>query len=258
MRNKAISIVFCLIGLTLFFACQKKETDNTNTSHDGTVYINFNLKSGTNTTYNLGQIFTVNGVSVTLDLIKFYVCDLTLVREDNTEIVVKNYDLMDWESLSKHTSFSMKVPAGNYKTLKFGLGLNPTLNQTNGAQQPTNSVLSTTYGMYWDWASLYIFSKVEGYCDLNSDNNITDPIRYHIGTNDFFRTATVNMPSVMVINPDAAHNINVNLHVDKIFSQTNSSINLATENYTQSGRSDEEQAVALKVADNFQNVFTIE
>lgn len=249
--------ILCLSFLIIGLSCNK-EKENTTSTHDASVSIKFNMKSPNNSPYELGQTFSVNNTEVVLNFMKFYVCDFTLVREDNTEVVVKNYDLIDWNSLSKHTSFDITIPAGNYKAVKFGLGLNPTLNQTNGAEQPTNNVLSTSYGMYWDWASMYVFSKIEGYSDINGDNTITDPLRYHIGTEAFYRISTVPFSSILTIEPSKYYTLNLELLVDKIFKQNGSEINFPTESYTQSERSDHEQAVAEKIANNFQSAFVIQ
>ena len=55
------------------------------------------------------------------------------------------------------------VPAGNYRSLRFYFGLEPTVNHTNSAAFPPEHPLNPNLnGLHWSWQGGYIFLALEG------------------------------------------------------------------------------------------------
>ncbi len=239
-----------LFACVVFFSC-KPDKKTTDTSASG--QIQFSLATSTSSSYNLSDITSVNSKSVAINLVRFYICDVKLITENNTEIAVKDYDLIDWRSPDIRTYTNISIPAGTYKAIKFGIGVNNQLNETNPTSVSTGNVLNENRDMYWAWLK-YVFCKVEGRVDIDGDGNLETDLRYHIGTNDFYRIAYVSMPTIQV-NAGDTKNFKLNLLIDKMFSNDTQSINFSTENYTQSESSQAEQATANKFSTIFSNAF---
>ena len=135
----------------------------------------------------------------------------------------------------------VRVPEGDYSKVQFVLGVD-SLRSTMPVEKRTG-VLSFNPesghaggGMYWGWNSGYIFLKLEGYCDLISDNQQGDPtgnkqFKYHIGgfggynapTLNNIKTITIDLQSAGIAQVRAGMRSNAHLFVDimKIFNGPN-------------------------------------
>ncbi|MDX2248559.1 MAG: MbnP family protein [Bacteroidia bacterium] len=137
-----------------------------------------------------------------IDFFLMYIADITLVKENGEEILLSEINLYDFLSggEARHTSeenaafkkFDL-VDVGNYKGVKFGIGVPDRLN-TGPASYPVNHPLSVGSSMYWSWRTGYKFLSMEGFIDQSPDNNGTAldlPIAYHTGKD------SINSPNVI-------------------------------------------------------------
>lgn len=119
------------------------------------------------------------GNVIDVDKIAFYVDNIKkLVNANCTEETIKNIDFIDFANL-KETK--LKLPAGNYTAIKFGLGLDVANNNID----PTigTGVLGFEYDEYWwSWASKHIFTKIEGDVEtVPNSSNFNEGFVYHLG-----------------------------------------------------------------------------
>ncbi len=119
-------------------------------------------------TNELGQKFTVTKF-------KYYVSNIELRTDSGKVFSSDEYFLINEdEPLSK--SISLKgVPAGNYISISFIIGVD-SLHNCSGLQE---GALDPVKGMFWAWNTGYIFLKLEGKSDVSTAQG--GIFEYHIG-----------------------------------------------------------------------------
>ena len=93
------------------------------------------------------------GNQYSVDLLKYYVTNFTLVKADGSETNFKNYALIDASDSSKFYFALDSVMNGDYTSIKFLLGVDSAHNHTlvqGGALDPSNSHdLELEYRLYF-------------------------------------------------------------------------------------------------------------
>jgi hypothetical protein len=123
------------------------------------------------------------GNQYSIDLLKYYISNVRLVRPDGSEKAFSNYNLIDASDSTSQSITLDSVQNGDYTAMKFMLGVDQEHNHTigqSGALDPIN-------GMVWTWSTGYIFFKHEG--SFKDSTGATKQLLFHYGT-DF---ALVNM-----------------------------------------------------------------
>lgn len=166
-----------LVLLILNTSCKRKNTDiETPLQAD----ITFQFKNYVNdkeVEYSNLDYINLAGNKFSVTLLKYYISNVILVREDLTEVKLNNYDLMDAFSPDNFSTIDGKnIPNGHYKWMRFNMGVDSMRNHTLA----NDGELDPIYGMIWDWNTGYIFFKHEGLCI--KPNGDTTLLQYHLGT----------------------------------------------------------------------------
>ena len=141
-----------------------------------------------------------------VDLLKYYVTNFTLVKEDGTERNFRNYDLIDG-SLSGAPNFALdSVDGGTYTAVKFYIGVDSARNHT-GAQ---DGDLDPINGMIWTWSTGYIFFKHEG--QFIDSTGATRTVLLHLGTDKALSPVTVPVTPFTINGDSRALTLNFNLN----------------------------------------------
>lgn len=193
-------ILSCLLP---FQSCKKGCTDpkainfqeNVKENNEKCLYPIFPLEVNFKLLFNsypveFDEFYPNNGnKNISIEKLKFYVSDFTLINENGSEILINDVLLADFNQADTvfKPEFTAFIPYGNYSGVKFGLGLKPSLNNLDPANFEPNNPLSVYSGMYWTWATKYIFFSVEG--RLDSDNNkVADGnYFYHLGFEKYYK-----------------------------------------------------------------------
>lgn len=125
-----------------------------------------------------GQLVHTNasGNLYSVNLLKYFVTNVVLVREDGFEFKLNNYDLINAFDPAFSKVVAPKVPNGHYTSMKFLLGVDSLRNHT-GAQEGD---LDPVHNMIWTWSTGYIFFKHEG--SYKDTSNTTQVLQFHLGT----------------------------------------------------------------------------
>ncbi|MBL9117204.1 MAG: cytochrome C peroxidase [Verrucomicrobiaceae bacterium] len=101
------------------------------------------------------------GVQLTrLDLL---LSRLALQRSDGSWMESNDWFAFVSQQQNRLTSDSDGVPDGNYKAVRFNVGLPEETNRANPAQWPPNHPLHPELnGMHWGWLGGYVFAAIEG------------------------------------------------------------------------------------------------
>jgi hypothetical protein len=213
--------VFIVLGcISLFTACKKEETNPTTMESVPTGELKFHLHTfiGEQEVDAYGiETQMPDGRSITLQMAQMYLSDIQLVKLDGSLYnVPSNGALKVFESEGLSIG---KVAVGNYKSVRFKVGLTPTVNKL----EPT----TTGYTNLLNQSEMWFTSKVqpEGYVFLNFAGRIDTtanrvgeqvPFEYKIGTDA--NIVQVEMPQQnFSIFKDVVGYVHMKIEYDKLF-----------------------------------------
>lgn len=245
INNISVRTKNILTGIMMFIfvcmnACSKTAAPAPDTEKTGQFSIEFDNIVGEETLGFEPRVYkNAKGESFRIKVLQYFISNIKLTKTDGSSYTVPqddSYFLVN--AADRATRFTkIKVPEGNYDKLEFIIGVD-SLRSVMPVEKRTG-VLSFNPeegheggGMYWGWNSGYIFFKMEGYCDLISDNQQGDPtgnkqFKYHIGgfggynapTLNNIKKITVDLKTAGIAQVRAGLRSNVHLFVDimKIF-----------------------------------------
>ena len=129
-----------------------------------------------------------------VDLLKYYVTNVKLVKADSTFINLENYDLINAADPSTCVVNGLNIPNGTYTKIIFNIGLPVDRNHT-GAQ---DGDLEPAKGMIWDWNTGYVFFKHEG--KYKNSSNQTKSLVFHFATDRALTIVEMPLSSPLVVN----------------------------------------------------------
>lgn len=155
-------------------SCSKN--DDNPVANNITLHFNNTFK---NTTIVLGNASSTTATTNTsaerqvhrFSELKYVVSNIRLVKSAGGEIPYNVNDLDKGATVvdqSKQTTLDYvltNIPAGEYKQIKFGLGVRPDLNTLDQLRFPTfyATAGANDTEMMWEWGSGYRFTKIEGF-----------------------------------------------------------------------------------------------
>ncbi len=199
--------------------------------------------------FSLGQTYTNSlNQKYKVETLTFYLSNVKLVAEDGreellTEVLLHNY--------SEAQDLKFSIPEGRYTALQFGFGLDPDLNMTDPTTVEENSPLHVDRNMYWVWATMYRFIKLEGRASNDSNaTELSDAFLYHIGTNPYYQEITLSR-DIIVDNCEET-NVSILLNIDEIFDNSTNPVDVINENSTHTMNNPD---LATKVKNNLVEAF---
>lgn len=197
-----------------------------------------------------------NGDTFTVNKFNYYISNIVLVKEDNgTWAETSSYHLIKHSGSSSDNYIDLNgVPPGNYKDIRFMLGVDSTRN-VSGAQ--TGDLDPAKVGdMFWSWNTGYIFLKLEGTAPKSPAVNKS--IVYHIGgyggTNKAQRNFSFSFgtsPVLAKTNVNAVVQFKVN--VNELFKTPNTISFAATNGYNVTSAG----ATVRLYADNYADMISL-
>jgi hypothetical protein len=230
-----------LFGLNLLVSCKKSETS----SPVGKLQVSFSNEAN-GQPVGLGPLSYTNGAGnkYSIDLLKYYVTNFTLLKADGTEKNFRNYDLID---ASEPTSLSFTLDSvlnGSYTSVSFYLGIDSARNHT-GAQ---NDDLDPVHGMIWSWSTGYIFFKHEG--SFKDSAGTTRPLAFHYATDRALVKVTVPINNLSISGDN--RKLFLRLNLDKLYNSAHT-IDFNVDNNRMSGATDNFWVSTM--SQNFQEAF---
>jgi hypothetical protein len=245
-------LVVTLISLS---SCKKDEkiNDPEPEKTTGTVEIRFNPTIN-GASFLMNQEFIgPNNLKLRYETFKFYLSQIQL--SDGTSILgSKDVALIDF-SLSDKT-FTVEANEGTISQIHFGLGLNKDQNGTNNPNftptiYPNDHPLSIYKGMYWTWASGYIFSMLDGRIDTsaaqNQEPNYT--FFYHSGLDTLYASHSIAGFNAAVIKGQKTI-IDLKIELNDVFRNDSDTINMREDYFT---HTTDNLELAIKVITNLGN-----
>lgn len=203
-KNLIISIFSFIASLLLLNSCGGKKTNKA-----AALTIDFKViangvpvvvNNGSKYTNTLGQDYTVN-------LLRYITHNFRLKDAAGVTTTLDKFFLVDYAMPSRISMPFGQVNGGTYTNLTFNIGVDK-VNNSTGNQEGD---LDPSAGMFWNWASGYIFFKHEG-----KWSNGSQPLLFHFGSSESY-ISDVSCPiNNMVINGTAKRLV-ITLDLDKLY-----------------------------------------
>jgi hypothetical protein len=217
-------ILLAVAGILAFTGCKEDEVT------EGKLRLTAKAYQGDETLV-MGDVYTDPfDRPMFVEQFRAYVSNVYAINENNEEIKLFTVDQINFNG-SWAREFTL--PAGKYKGIKVGLGVPAEFNtDVDPASYPNDHPLSINgaEGMFWTWASGYIFVKYEGKVALDGDaSSILDPYAFHVGGDMFYETVTFTQPFEI---DEARSNLELVFKADQFLQNGNDVIDLAEDNLT--------------------------
>lgn len=219
---------FLILAPAIIFMCSCKPDKEIMPNTDANLLFSFsNTVKGQAMVRSTFVHVNAAGNDYKIDLLKYYISNITLTDDKGYATNYRNYNLVDAFDINS-TSFLLdkKIPNGNYRKLTFYLGVDPERNHT-GAQE---GALSEANGMIWNWTFGYIFYKLEGHF-TGPTITAESPYQNHLGTDSAL--VKVEMPIIMDIK-GTDRKMNINFDIDKVMGDAKSKIDFTFDDKRQS------------------------
>jgi hypothetical protein len=247
-------LLFGVLSLMfLINACGPDEPQSTTT----TLNLNFQGVYDNDTDFAFFKYYDYqNGDSVFINVARFYISDITLIRGSD-ETKIKDISVLDFSNNhaipgdNPETIVIENIPAGQYTGIRFGIGVDSVLNHTIPADYEAGHPLANA-SEYWDWRETYIFGKFEG--RLKKGDGTTISYAYHPGTNLLYRIP--NLSKIFTLEADIAADLNFKVNFGQLFNQGNDKIDIKTTPISHTG--DADLWLVTQLMDNLESAFTVE
>ena len=184
---------------------------------DGTANLTLNLNAHVNGKSFSGEssaTYDVKGIAMSFKSARMYISEISLISSDDTRVAVESEPLevpakndenenishiiRDHVLLVKHdakmTAYDIGTwPAGEYKGIRFKVGIAGTTNRIDPSQVPAKHPLSkqTDFNNHWNWNAGYLFLRMDGRVDTNNDEKPDSLWAVHLGTAKFLKEVTL-------------------------------------------------------------------
>jgi len=249
---KTLTKYFFLLAI-VSVSCEKDENPAANNI---TLHFNNTFK---NTTIVLGDAASTTATVNTstedqvhhFSELKYVISNIRLVKADGGEFPYHINDLDKGATVVNHAKpqtldyVLSNIPTGEYKQIKFGLGVKWELNTLDQVKFPKfyAEAGANDTEMMWEWGTGYRFTKIEGFYDTENksmsihtgstvEGTNGDPDSYTQGV-DAYRDITLTFPTHAVVGKHAPK-ITINADFDKLLSGKTNTITLGEGNATPS------------------------
>ena len=217
----------------LFLACSDDDTQETITPVEtGKFDLTLDARVGTED-FALNKDFNVGGQTMNFNKLRYWVSNVVLVDSKGAEYKVPDsYYLMEevgdlnlsgtindnaaYPANKRETITLQNVPAGDYKSIKFAIGVDSRYNDNLALRSGELTIANGMSNIAWMWHSSYIFSSVGGTVKSGTDSK---EFLAETGLNANYKTVTVDLP--VAVSFPAAKGVSLNLDVTKIFDGVN-------------------------------------
>lgn len=189
--------VFMLLTAALLVfntSCKKNETTPTTTTVDSTtLYIHLHTNLDTNEVEDYNTVYEMeSGRKVSAGIAQLYLSHIQLIKEDGSAYDIPNVIVFKVQETEPY--LLGKVPVGNYKSVRFYVGLD---SATNTFAATSNAALNHSE-MWFNAAAQpggYVYVNFQGKIDTTTDGDGTEaqmqPFMYMLGTGAAYKQVTM-------------------------------------------------------------------
>lgn len=194
--------------------------------------------------------------------LNIYLSNITLIKADGTEHLVKDLALLRWDNtfLGETEDVLLHVDSGNYTGIRFWIGLDSLQNASDPAIFARDEPLSLYQGTYWDWNTGYRFVMLEGIYDTvpNGTGDIPsiNTFQYHTGLNSLYREARLeNAQQSFTVPFNGNTDYTLVMDVNKFLYNDTDTLRLKNESFTHTVGS---YSLAERITENVTRSFSLQ
>lgn len=253
-----------VLALTTFFVSCSSDDDTAPITEGTTGDAEFFFDNGVaGDKLILGNTYTnSNGENLTIDRLNYIVSNIVLIKEDGSEYVYpkeESYFIIS-EEAGMFTVHLEGIPAGDYKKVRLGLGVdNERYLQGETAQQSFWD-LAFANNLTWTWSTGYRFINFEGSFTSAAVTAATI-FQVHQGSNsatDNYREVTLDLPNTARVREDEMPSIHIKTDANVILDGTNKILLGNNLNGTGNASSVMGGQNLIDIAANTLNMFTVD
>lgn len=255
MKNKKLLSYALLISSVIFSAssCKKDKEEETvePTATEQNLRLHIHTQVGNQFADYTSTFAQASGRKFTLSDFRYYISGIVLIKADGSEFPISGKVLLVKPSVQDY-ALGM-VPVGDYKGIRYTMGLDSATNHSNPTVYSSENPLAIqTPSMHWSWSSGYIFTKVEGLCDttLAANGPANYPFFFHVGTDMMKRSINFSSSSFTVTGTEEKE-VALVFDLKKVLQN----IDLRTENSTHTM---DNMGLATKFVNNYAGATSIE
>lgn len=213
----------------LIFTSCKKDDDTNQVETNGKIAISFDAAFGTQD-FALNKDFVSGTKTYSFTKFRYWVSGVVLVNSKGEEFKVPNSHFLLEETgavtvqdgaftypATKRENIELKdIPAGDYKAIKFSIGVESKYNDNLSLQTGELSQLSGMTNVSWMWMTSYIFSSIGGKVSEGSGVTLASKtILVETGLNANYKSVSLELPSVVRISSAKDSKIVLKVDVEK-------------------------------------------
>lgn len=244
MKNLKSTLLYS-IGLFALVSCSKNSdvpAANNLTLHFSNTFKDNTIILGDANAANASVNTSAAGQLHHFSELKYVISNIRLIKADGGEIPYNINDLDKGATVidqSKEATLDYiltNVPSGDYKQLKFGLGVKSDLNTLDQVRFPNfyATAGANDTEMMWEWGTGYRFTKIEGFYDADNKQ-----LSIHTGSTvegtegsytqgvDAYRDVILDLPTTATVGSSAPR-ITIQADFDKLLSGRTNTITLST------------------------------
>lgn len=245
---KPLIAIICL--MFVMNACQKEELEHECKS--GPLHLSFNtLVNGEQFVLNDTLYDDYLGRKYRVELLKFYLSNWALEKQDGSMVSIADLALVDYSS-ENSLSIDAIIDTGIYVNIHFGVGLDPLMNASDPADFQSSHPLSIANNTYWSWASKYKFFMFEGRVDTLGGQNPDATFSYHSGFDTLYREITVPLQDMFITSEGDTALLEMDLA--QVINGDAGVIDFVDEPFS---HSETEFEIVERISDNLLNAFSV-
>lgn len=236
-----------MLAVVFLTACKKETTDDNvkKEPQAGNLTISVrNMAGAEDLVFSDMRYTNAAGNMYSITMLKYYISNIRLHKKDGSSKSLNVYKLIDAKVSSSCIIDAGTIDAGEYDSLSFYVGIDPTRNHT-GAQ---DGDLDVSKGMFWTWNTGYIFYKHEG--QYKNSANQTKALVLHLGTDNAY--SKVSLP--VTLNVDGNRKMEIKMDLNSVYASP-VNIDFNTDNSRQSTSAGDATWIA-KMKSNFADAFS--
>ena len=166
--------------------------------------------------FNTLRYWVSNVILVNQAGVEYSVPDAYYLVEENIAQNVQEGSFNKVYPANKRETITIKdIPVGDYKAIKFSIGVDPKYNDNLTLRAGELNTLAAMANENWMWFTSYIFTSTSGkvtWLKTAPETSETKNFKFDTGSNNMYKQKTIVLASPMSISAD--HHAKVNLTVD--------------------------------------------
>lgn len=219
---------FAILAVTLVLtACSDNDDDTTTISGEGKLEVEFdNVFGGADLILNSQANVTSQGETLKISDIKYIISNIILTKEDGSTFVYpksEGYFIVSEAAELSHVLELENIPAGNYTSIKFGIGVDEAQYNAGETVQGDFFAAAQNEDMAWTWSAGYKHVLFEGQF-TSSTVTAETPFMVHTGksgANYNYTDVTLSFPDKALVRTTITPEVHIFADVAKVIDGTN-------------------------------------